>query len=170
MPVAVRDLWRHKELGSKTGYSATLPAHDVALLRLRPAGTQVSYDATVAGWAGGAVFDNEVKGHRARGYATNLHLDHASAAFAVSGGAAGGARTLRVRYATTGAQSGALNVDVAPGSTLAEPVRTHLSVAGTRGAWREATVRVSLHPGRNLLALVGTGSPETIHIDGITLG
>lgn len=41
-PQSVRDLWRHEDLGVRTGYSAEIPRHGCVILRLSPPPTQES--------------------------------------------------------------------------------------------------------------------------------
>jgi hypothetical protein len=48
-PVAVRDLWAHKDLGAISSYSAALPAHGCALLKLTPPAGPRRFDAELGG-------------------------------------------------------------------------------------------------------------------------
>ncbi len=168
-PVKVRDLWARRDLGTKTSYSAGLPTHGSALLKITPTEGPVRYDSTVAGWSLGAVFDNETAGYTARGYATNLDKKDATVSFAVTGGGTGGTRTVQLRYATATGRGADVQVTVTSGSKVARTARYRLNLPGTNGAWKTASVRVDLVKGRNLLKVVGTGAAAPVHLDYITI-
>ncbi len=82
-PAAVRDLWAHQDLGSMTGYQATLGPHASVLVSVLPH-SPAHFQADVGAWAGSARFENAFAGHEGMGYVTGLDAEGSSVALAIS--------------------------------------------------------------------------------------
>ncbi len=167
-PVAVRDLWAHRDLGSLSSYAPSLPAHGCALLRLTPPAGPRRYDAELGGWSGHTVFGNTLSGHVGNGYAAGLD-DVSAVSFAVDGGATGGRRTLTLRYSLEGSGRGAAGVTVQSGHVgRSRRQRVSLPASGA-GGWASQPTTVVLYPGRNIVVVSGTSARHLLHLDSITL-
>jgi len=172
-PVAVRDLWTHKDLGARTSYSAAFPAHGCALLKLTPPAGPRRFDAQLGGWSGRAIFDKELAGYTGTGYAADLNPDdddHVDSAvsFAVDGGH-GGRNSLALRYALTRGESADVTITVQSGSRVDEGRTQRLALRGRAGAWATQDTSVQLSSGRNLIIVTGTGRGAEIYLDYITV-
>jgi glucan 1,6-alpha-isomaltosidase len=167
-PVAVRDLWAHKDLGALSSYSATLPAHGCALLKLTPPSGPRRYDAELGGWSGHAIFNNVLPGFIGTGYAAGLDDQDSAVSFAVDGGPGGG-KTLTLRYALDRGGFGAVTVTVQSGSQVDAGHSQRVALHGGAGAWSTQTTSVRLQAGRNLIIVTGSGRGSGVNLDSISL-
>lgn len=171
-PVKVRDLWKHEDLGPRTSYSATLPAHGCVVLKLSPPSGARRYDAQLGGWSGGAVFDNEDAGYTGTGYVTNLQDDGATVSFAVDGGT-GGSMPVSLRFALPRGGSADLTLTVLSGSKVDAGRSSKVTVsAAAGGEWSTRKATLTLEKGRNLVLVTGTGTSTRgpVHLDSISVG
>ncbi len=168
--LAVRDLWKHEDVGNRARYSAQLAAHDCVVLKLTPPAGPRRYDSQLGGWSGGAVFDNELPGYTGTGYVTNLQDDGATVSFAVDGGR-GGDTPMALRFALGAGGSARLRITVLSGTTVDRGRRSTVTVSASAGRWGSHSASIHLHPGRNIVLVSGTGrTGGSVHLDAIRVG
>jgi glucan 1,6-alpha-isomaltosidase len=168
--VAVRDLWTHTDLGAMTSYTANLPTHGCAVLKLTPAAGPRRYDAQLGGWSGGAVFDNDTAGYTGFGYVTNLQEAGATVSFAVDGGT-GGSADASLRFALAAGGATAVKITVLSGTHVDRGHTQQVSLRGKAGTWTTQTSTLTLNAGRNIVLVTGTGrAAGQTHLDYLTVG
>ncbi len=172
-PVAVRDLWAHKDLGSISSYSAALPAHGCALLKLTPLAGPRRFDAELGGWSGRATFDNELAGYTGTGYVAGLNVNDddgvdSAVSFAVDGGL-GGRSSLLLRYALNLGGSAVVAITVQSGSRVEGGRTQRVALHSRAGAWATQGATIQLNAGRNLIIVAGTGQGAEVNLDYLTV-
>ncbi len=60
-------LWARKDLGALSSYSADVPEHGCALVKLTPPAGAKRFDAERVGWSGHAIFNNVLPGFTGNG-------------------------------------------------------------------------------------------------------
>ncbi|POX56275.1 hypothetical protein C3489_06025 [Streptomyces sp. Ru71] len=165
---AVRDVWKHEDLGRLSTIRAELPAHGCLFATVTPpAGDRCRYQAAFAAWGGGAGFANTLPGHDAMGYAL-ISGDNQSVTFTVKAPRAGTYR-LDLRYQA--AQTARLTLDAEqPDHTVVAQPR-QIGFRATSGEWATLSGRISLAAGENLVTVARTdGDSGSIALNYIDIG
>lgn len=168
-PVAVRDLWAHKDLGALSSYSAQLPEHGCALFKLNPPAGTKRFDAELAGWSGHAIFNNILPGFTGNGYAAGIDNEHSAVSFAVEGDD-GGSATLTMRYALEDGGHNPVTITVQSGRTVDAGRSQQFVLHGDAHDWTTRSTTVQLNRGRNIITISGTaGARVSVNLDYITI-
>jgi glucan 1,6-alpha-isomaltosidase len=157
-PAAVRDLWAHQDLGSMTGYQATLGPHASVLVSVLPH-SPAHFQADVGAWAGSARFENAFAGHEGMGYVTGLDAEGSSVALAISVQKAGSHR-IRCHVANATGSPSELTVralDPESGHVHGTAV-LHVPSAPDWTSWRSVSLTLTMAAGTNLVVCSGGSS------------
>ncbi|AZB42116.1 hypothetical protein CEF21_07320 [Bacillus sp. FJAT-42376] len=161
----VRDIWKHKDLGYKKGYSVKLQPHDAAVIKVIPKTAGKTYEAEVASFQNGASFNNISLDFKGFGFIENLDKPGASMTIPVSVPESG-EQMVAVNYANGAdkAVSKTLIVNGEKQNMLFKPL-------GDWEKWGKQFVKVNLKEGENLITLEnGDRDQGELRIDSISLG
>ncbi|MFS0637879.1 TIM-barrel domain-containing protein [Mesobacillus foraminis] len=166
----VRDLWEHSDLGYRSMYSKMLEPHDSTVLKLVPKSTERVYQAEVAAYQGGAIFDNDQIGHEGFGYVTGLNKKGSKMTIAVEM-PEDGKFPLAIKYANAREEAGSLTLSVEDKemNAIQDPVQA--SFKGTGDQWDTLEKSIQFKEGINLVTLEFTGEDKgSVMVDSIQLG
>ncbi|HEX4493432.1 MAG TPA: carbohydrate-binding protein [Acidimicrobiia bacterium] len=169
-PAAVRDLWRHEDLGSMTHFEVDLKPHTSVLLLVTPRG-KAQFQADVGAWAGSARFENTFGGHTGMGYVTGLDTEGSSVGVGISVADAGTHR-LKFRVANATGHSSSLTVRTLDPVTGAAHGQATLDVPTTRAwtSWQDRPVALKMAAGTNLVVCgVDDSDHGAVNLDSITV-
>jgi alpha-glucosidase (family GH31 glycosyl hydrolase) len=169
----VRDLWKHQDLGYKTLYSEVLDPHASVVLKVIPKTTIPTYQAEVASYMGGAIFNNTNSGFSGFGYIEGLNQVGSKVTFAINAPKAGD-YSLDVIHANGTGSDSSVTLSVYDANDVTAPVKvgsdSHWTFATqadwTKWAAKEQTIQ--LHQGLNLVTLEhGASDVGEIKLDSI---
>jgi glucan 1,6-alpha-isomaltosidase len=169
-PARVRDLWAHEEVGTLTGWTASLGPHGSSLVKVTPL-EAIRHQAEVGGLSGAARFENTFNGHTGMGYVTGLETTGSSLTLAIAASHAGSHDcTFRVANGTGKPASLTVSVHDPESGETRSVGRLELGPSRDWSQWHDVRVSLTLEGGTNFITTsFEVGDVGSLNLDSVAI-